>query len=278
MKKLSLILFSILLTLFSYSQVLIDRVEPPNWWVGMKNSSLQLMIHGKNIGKTDPAVDCKGVKIKKYRKAGPDYLFVDLQLKKDLKPCTLRFEFKDEYKTIATYDYELKGRENGSAQRTSFTTADNLYLIMPDRFANGDPSNDNMPGMKEKADRSNPNGRHGGDIKGIYDHLGYIRDNGFTAIWCTPLLENNMPAYSYHGYAITDLYKIDPRFGTNDSYRELIAEAHRKALRSLWIWSSTIWNRPLVDGGFATEGLGQSMARIHPFQLQGRCQYRSACF
>ncbi len=231
MKKLSLILFSILLTLFSYSQVLIDRVEPPNWWVGMKNSSLQLMIHGKNIGKTDPAVDCKGVKIKKYRKAGPDYLFVDLQLKKDLKPCTLRFEFKDEYKTIATYDYELKGRENGSAQRTSFTTADNLYLIMPDRFANGDPSNDNMPGMKEKADRSNPNGRHGGDIKGIYDHLGYIRDNGFTAIWCTPLLENNMPAYSYHGYAITDLYKIDPRFGTNDSYRELIAEAHRKGIK-----------------------------------------------
>lgn len=213
------------------AQVTIDHVEPPNWWVGMKNNTVQLMIHGNNIGRTDPVVSMKGIKIKRSQKAGADYLFLDLQISRDLKPCTIQLSFNDDRKPLATWNYELRARETGSAQRKSFTAADNLYLVMPDRFANGDPSNDDMPGLKEKADRSNPNGRHGGDIKGISDHLDYLQKLGVTALWCTPLLENNMPGASYHGYAITDLYKVDARFGTNDSYREMVAEAHRKGIK-----------------------------------------------
>ncbi|MBK7213730.1 MAG: glycoside hydrolase family 13 protein [Bacteroidales bacterium] len=230
--KRSLFLLILLFTFSSsFAQIIIDHVEPPNWWVGMKSSSLQLMIHGNNVGKTEPSVNVKGVKIKKYEKAGSDYMFIDLQIGRDVKPCTVTLSFNDEGKPLATWNYELKAREAGSASRKSFTTADNLYLIMPDRFANGDPSNDDMPGMLEKADRNNPHGRHGGDIKGIVSNLDYLQNLGVTGIWCTPLLENNMPAASYHGYAITDLYKVDPRYGTNESYRDMVTEAHRKGIK-----------------------------------------------
>jgi len=231
MKNILSLLLILTVSAHAIAQVTIDRVEPPNWWVGMKNGTVQLMVHGNNIGRTDPKVDVKGVKIKKYQKAGPDYLFIDLQIGKDVKPCTVQLSFMDERKALATWNYELKAREAGSAQRGSFTTADHMYLIMPDRFVNGDPSNDDMPGMLEKADRNNPNGRHGGDIKGITSSLDYLQKMGITAIWCTPLLENNMPGYSYHGYAITDLYKTDPRFGTNESYRDMVIEAHRKGIK-----------------------------------------------
>jgi neopullulanase len=231
MKRYLLLVFTLAIYAVSIAQVTIDHVEPPNWWVGMKSNRVQLMIHGHNIGRTDPFVATKGVRIKDSHKAGADYLFLDLQISRDLKPCTVELSFNDDRKPLATWKYELKAREMGSADRKSFTTADNLYLIMPDRFANGDPANDDMPGMKEKADRSKPNGRHGGDIKGITDHLDYLQKLGVTAIWCTPLLENNMPAASYHGYAITDLYKTDPRFGTNENYRDMVAEAHRKGIK-----------------------------------------------
>ena len=231
MKKSILLSIFLIAAAISIAQVAIDRVEPPNWWVGMKNRNLQLMIHGNNVGKADPKVDVKGVRLKKYQKAGPDYLFIDLQIGKDVKPGILKISLMDESKTLASYDYELKAREQGSAERGSFTTADNIYLIMPDRFVNGDPANDDMPGMLEKADRNNPHGRHGGDIRGIVASLDYLQKMGVTAIWSTPMLENNMPAYSYHGYAITDLYKTDPRFGTNETYREMVAEAHRKGIK-----------------------------------------------
>lgn len=239
MKNTLSFLIIFLVSVISYAQVTIDHIEPPNWWIGMKNNTVQLMVHGNNVGKTDPAVDVKGVKIKKYQKAGADYMFIDLQIGKDVKPCTVKLSFMDERKPLATWNYELKARETGSAQRGSFTTADNIYLIMPDRFSNGDRSNDDTPGMLEKADRNNPNGRHGGDIKGISNHLDYLQKMGITAIWCTPLLENNMPAASYHGYAITDLYKIDPRFGTNESYRDMVMEAHRKGIK---IIMDMVWN------------------------------------
>ncbi|NVO21207.1 MAG: glycoside hydrolase family 13 protein [Bacteroidetes bacterium] len=233
MKKYLIISFLIIYYSNTYAQVTIDHVEPPNWWIGMKNKTVQLMIHGNNIGRTDPSVSTKGVKIKKSHKAGSDYLFLDLQISGDLKPCTVQLSFNDDRKPLATWNYELKARSQGSAERKSFTTADNIYLIMPDRFANGDPSNDDMPGMKERSDRSNPNGRHGGDIKGISDHLDYLQKLGVTAIWCTPVLENNMPHASYHGYAITDLYKVDPRFGTNESFRDLVRDAHQKGMKTI---------------------------------------------
>ena len=231
MKKLSILALICLSFIAGQAQVSVDRVEPPFWWVGMKEPVVQVMVHGKNIGKTNVSVKATGVKIVKTQSPNADYVFIDLKIARNTKPLTVVFDFKDEGKTITTWNYELKARENGSARRKSFSTADNFYLIMPDRFANGDPSNDDMPVMLEKANRNDPNGRHGGDIKGITDHLDYLQKLGITALWCTPLLENNMPAYSYHGYAITDLYKIDPRFGTNENYRDMVAEAHRKGIK-----------------------------------------------
>lgn len=231
MKTFSLFLISVLLSGLALAQVEIERVEPPSWWTGMKNNSLQLLVHGKNIGKTKAAVEYSGVKVKASNSTGDNYLFVDLSIANNAKPGTLTIQFKEKDSVLTTFKYELKARNDGSAKRGSFTTSDMFYLIMPDRFANGDPNNDDMPGMLEKADRSNPNGRHGGDIRGITEHLDFIQKLGATTIWCTPLLENNMPAYSYHGYATTDLYKVDPRFGTNESYRDMVNAAHKKGMK-----------------------------------------------
>lgn len=231
MKKTALFLFLFFLYQTSISQILIDHLEPPFWWIGMKNSSLQLMIHGKDIGKTTPSLKYEGVNVKEAINTGTDYLFLTLTITPTAQPGTFSIDFREGDKVAATRQYELKARASGSAERQGFNTSDLIYLIMPDRFANGDPGNDNMPGMLEKADRNNPNGRHGGDIQGIKNHLDYLQKIGVTAIWNTPLLENNMPAYSYHGYAITDLYKIDPRFGTNESYRDLVDAAHAKGIK-----------------------------------------------
>jgi neopullulanase len=231
MKKLSTTFILICICGFINAQVIIDHVEPPFWWTGMKVNTVQLMVHGTGIGNSQAVTKTKGVSISENYKAGNDYLFVDMNVSNGAVAGKVKIYFKTGKDTVTFIDYELKARLKGSAQRKSFTTADVIYLIMPDRFANGDPSNDDMPGMLEKADRSNPNGRHGGDIKGIKDHLDYLKKLGVTAIWSTPLLENNMPAYSYHGYAITDLYKTDPRFGTNESYREMVEAAHSKGIK-----------------------------------------------
>lgn len=231
MKKFPLLIICLFILRAAFPQVAIDHVEPPCWWTDMKNNSLQLMIHGKDIGKTKPFFEYKGVSLKGSASTGDDYLFVDLSIGAFAKPGTIAISFKEKDSVLITYKYELKARAKESARRQGFNTSDMMYLIMPDRFANGDPNNDDMPGMLEKADRKSPNGRHGGDIKGITDHLDYLQKLGVTTLWCTPLLENNLPAYTYHGYAATDLYKIDPRFGTNDSYREMVDAAHKKGIK-----------------------------------------------
>ena len=231
MKKITVLLAFFLITGYNFAQVNVDHIEPPFWWTGMKENKVQLMIHGNNIGSTVAWTKAKGVSIGKVKNAGDNYLFVDLVIGNSAIPGMIKIYFRKEKDTLTSINYELKMRAPNSAQRKSFTTADAMYLIMPDRFANGDPTNDDMPGMLEKADRTKPNGRHGGDIKGIKDNLDYLQKLGITAIWNTPLLENNMPGYSYHGYAITDLYKIDPRFGTNDSYREMVQAAHNKGIK-----------------------------------------------
>ena len=231
MKKIATLLAFLLITGYNYAQVNIDHIEPPFWWTGMKENKVQLMIHGTNIGNTVASTKAKGVSILKVKNAGNNYLFIDLNVGNAAVPGTVKILFSKGKDTVSSIAYELKKRAVGSAMRKSFTTADAMLLIMPDRFANGDPSNDDMPGMLEKANRSDPNGRHGGDIKGITDHLGYLQKLGITAIWNTPLLENNMPDHSYHGYAVTDLYKIDPRFGTNDSYRAMADAAHAKGIK-----------------------------------------------
>jgi len=231
-QKLMLVVF-ILIAASGFSQeVKLDRIEPPNWWTGFKNKSVQLLVRGTNIGLTTPEIKYNGVVLQKVNTvSNPNYLFLDLTISDKAKPGTFRISFKLNKKSVAEYTYRLSERKPGSAERKSFTSADVIYLLMPDRFANGDPSNDNMPGMKEQANRGNSDGRHGGDIKGISDHVGYLKDLGVTAVWSTPLLENNMEKYSYHGYAITDYYRIDPRYGTNEDYRALSDKLHANGLK-----------------------------------------------
>jgi len=210
----------------------VSKVEPPFWWVDMKSDFLQLLVYGENITNSEPDIQYPGVKIEKvHRVTSPNYLFIDLNIGNLAEEGDVPITFSVDGRRVAVHHYSFYKRREGSAERTGFTPADVIYLLMPDRFANGDPSNDNMPGMIEQADRSNPNGRHGGDIKGIIDNLDYIEDLGMTAIWPNPLQENNMPAFSYHGYAITDFYKVDERFGTNDDYLKLVKSCHEKDLK-----------------------------------------------
>ena len=209
----------------------VTRVEPLSWWTGMK-MPLQLLVQGENISEYNVAVEGgTGVSVEKVNKAdSPNYLFVDVKIAADARPGTYYIVFSKEGESFK-YPYEIAERREGSAERASFTTADMIYLIMPDRFANGDPSNDSVEGMPDKADRSKAFGRHGGDIQGIIDNLDYISGLGATAIWCTPLLEDNLPVTTYHGYACTDYYHIDARFGDNDLFREYVRKAHEKDLK-----------------------------------------------
>lgn len=211
----------------------IERIEPAFWWTGMKNPQLQLLVHGDSISKSQIIINYPGVKLLKLNKvSNPNYLFVDLWIDAKLaKAGKFDILFKQNGKIKASYSYELKSRRQNSSQRQGFSSADVIYLLMPDRFANGDAANDNVDSQPEKANRAIDYGRHGGDIKGIQDHLDYIKELGATAIWCTPVQENNHTKYTYHGYAISDLYKIDPRFGSNDEYAGFVTASHKKGLK-----------------------------------------------
>ncbi|PKQ64047.1 alpha-amlyase [Labilibaculum manganireducens] len=233
MKRILMIFLTVLLigSSSAYAKYKIDHLEPSFWWTGMKNTSLQLLINGENIADLQPEVNYAGVSIMKVsRVANENYLFVDLKLSEITKAGSFDILFKKGAKTILKYEYQLLERKAGSAERVSYTPADVMYLITPDRFANGNMANDNVEGLPEGLDREQKDGRHGGDIQGIIDHLDYISDMGFTSIWSTPLLENNQTTYSYHGYAITDYYQIDPRFGTNEDYRKFSKEARKKGI------------------------------------------------
>jgi glycosidase len=208
-----------------------DRVEPPFWWAGMAHTGLQLMVHAPDIGATRVEVRHPGIRIlETVAVDSPNYLFITMDIA-DALPGKIPLEFRSGDRTLYSYEYELKPREEGSRYRMGFNASDAVYLLMPDRFANGDPANDDMPGMLERADRSNPDGRHGGDIQGIINHLDHIADMGFSALWINPLLENNQPRYSYHGYATTDFYRIDPRLGTNGDYRRLVDLAAERGIK-----------------------------------------------
>jgi glycosidase len=212
----------------------IDHVEPPFWWAGMQEQRLQLMVHGPAIAELDPALDYPGVRIAQVtRVANRNYLFIDLMVDSKAAPGTLQIDFRgkgDAARRNTSYTYRLLARESGSSQRKGFDTQDAIYQIMPDRFANGNPANDSVAGLADKLDRKLGHGRHGGDIQGIIDHLDYIAGLGFTQLWPTPLVENDMPAASYHGYAATDHYKIDPRYGSNEDYLRLSKEARRHGI------------------------------------------------
>ncbi|MFC6876644.1 glycoside hydrolase family 13 protein [Flavobacterium myungsuense] len=213
----------------------IERIDPPNWWVGMRTKQITLLVYGSAIQDLEPSINYSGVKILKTEKVeSPNYLFVTIDIDSNTIPGDAKIEFKKNGKTKITKSFPLLNREKNSANRIGFSTKDAILLIVPDRFANGNPKNDNTPKSIEKANRNDESGRHGGDIQGIINHLDYIQSLGYTQIWNTPLVENNMPNYSYHGYAATDFYKIDERFGTNEEFKTLVSEAKKRNIGLIW--------------------------------------------
>lgn len=219
------------LSLVSENQGEVTRVEPLSWWTEMQ-TPLQLMIQGDNISEWSVSVaNSDEVKIKKVHKAdNPNFLFLDVSISIDTPAGDYTLLFEREGKQFKL-PYTIEKRKAGAATRKSFTTADMIYLLMPDRFANGDPDNDSTACTTDKLDREALFGRHGGDIQGIIDHLDYIADLGATAIWSTPLLLDNEPQHSYHGYACADYYKIDPRYGSNELYKTMVSESHKRGVK-----------------------------------------------
>lgn len=220
------------LNLPAQQTIKIDRIEPSFWWSGMDYNKIQLLVYGKGISDCAVKVNSKDILLQgTHNVSNPNYLFIDLLINATAKPGLYSFTFTNLKGSSAKFAYELKIRDTATDRWQGFSSSDAIYLLMPDRFANADTSNDSVADMLEKENRISPHGRHGGDIAGITNHLDYIADLGFTSIWINPLLENNMPEYSYHGYGITDFYKVDPRFGNNDDYVTLIDAAHDKGLK-----------------------------------------------
>lgn len=224
----------VVLFLASFSfQAQIEKVEPPYWWVDMNHDQLELLIYGKDIAGFTASVDNKNIQISGVKKTeNSNYLFLNLDLSKATSgKFNINFSKKGK-RTDFSVPYELKERTQDSKLREGFNSSDAIYLITPDRFANADVSNDLVKTMNEKTiDRNDGYGRHGGDIKGITNHLDYIDEMGFTAIWPSPLLTNDMKEASYHGYAMTDFYQVDPRFGTMEDYIELAKNSKNKGIK-----------------------------------------------
>ena len=222
-------------TLTMNAAVKIDRIEPTDWYVGLKDASLQLMVYGKDIKTADVTTDYPGVKIDSLvRLDSPNYLLVYMNVK-DAQPGTMTLLFQ-QGKQKKKVNYTLKAREKKGEERYGFSNADVLYMLMPDRFASGRTDNDQIKGLRPyKNDRTQPSLRHGGDLEGIRQHLDYFKELGVTALWFTPVLENDSPDHgtqsTYHGYATTNYYRVDPRFGSNEEYRQLCDEAHAKGIK-----------------------------------------------
>ena len=234
MKQTLLTVMAVLSLLFPFSSksyAVIKKVAPTFWWAGMKNSELQVLLYGEDIASSEVSISSKDIYLKEIvRQSNSNYLIIYLDLN-EAKAQNFDIILKKGRK-ITKVPYELKERIRKGSDIEGFTSSDVLYLIMPDRFANGNPENDVVPGMLEnKVDRNEQYARHGGDFKGISEHLDYISDLGVTAVWLNPTQENDMKDGSYHGYAITDYYQIDRRFGSNEEFLQLVNEAHGKGLK-----------------------------------------------
>ena len=235
MKKLLLLL---LITNTTFAQI--DKVEPPFWWSDMNLSSIQIMFYGKDIAQYDVTVS-NSIVIENIKKTeNPNYVFVTINTK-NIPPQDITFSFLKNKKIAFTQKYSLKRRRENSKFRKSYDASDVIYLIMPDRFANGNPNNDSTQESTEKADRKNPGGRHGGDIEGIIKNLDYLKSLGVTALWPTPLCQDNDKTYSYHGYGQSDVYKIDSRYGTNDDYAKLSTELHNRGMKNIMDYVTNHW-------------------------------------
>ncbi|NNF32774.1 MAG: glycoside hydrolase family 13 protein [Saprospiraceae bacterium] len=218
------IVFVLVSGFYTVSGQNIQHIEPPFWWNGMEDPRLQIMVHGKDIGSAQVKVEGDQVSLEKsINVSNPNYKFIDLIVHKNAPEQQVKITFEDPDTVIY---YPLKKRTDYSRDRQGFNNSDIIYLITPDRYANGNTDNDNIPGFHDPLNRTDPYGRHGGDIAGLRAKLDHIVDMGYTAIWLNPLLENNQYEQSYHGYATTDYYKVDPRYGTNEDYKNLIAAAN----------------------------------------------------
>ncbi|CAM4165670.1 Glycosidase [Pedobacter westerhofensis] len=232
MKKLCVI-FLVLLSANTWAQSKLDHVDPLFWFTGMKNPKLQLLVHGKNIKGYTAKLDYPGVKlVEVHQVENPNYLFIDLEISAAAKAGKFPISFMENGKKKFDYSYELKNRDASPSRIQGVTNKDLIYLLMPDRFANGDPSNDKVKGLAEQTlNRDSMYYRHGGDIQGVMNHLDYFKDLGVTTLWMTPEVENDMPKASYHGYAVTDHYQIDPRYGTNALFKAYVEKAHANGLK-----------------------------------------------
>ncbi|MCB0445378.1 MAG: glycoside hydrolase family 13 protein [Gelidibacter sp.] len=228
----------LLLSSAVFSQV--EKIEPPFWFANMHNPELQLMVYGQAISKYDVSVSNNVSLVNVTKTENPNYQFITLNTKNS--PAEIfTIAFSENGKTIQKLEYELKPRKTQSASRKGFDASDVIYLLMPDRFSNGNPDNDNTDATVEKTDRTNLGGRHGGDIQGIINHLDYIKELGATTLWSTPLLEDNEPTYSYHTYAQSDYYKIDSRYGTNQDYQRLASELHKRHMKLIMDYVTNHW-------------------------------------
>ncbi|NWF88010.1 MAG: cyclomaltodextrinase N-terminal domain-containing protein [Ignavibacteriaceae bacterium] len=219
----------ILITTLAAQSFKISKIEPPNWWTGMKNTELQLMVYGENLSDIKVKSSNSKLKIKKITSSeNSSYIFVDLSLK-NIKADRYKFVFSKGAET-QTIEYPILERQISPNEQQGFSTSDVIYLIMADRFCDGNPSNNKIDDSLDQFTSDDLDGRKGGDIEGIISKFDYLKELGVSTIWVTPMLENNM-WMSYHGYAATDLYRIDPRFGTNEQYKSLVDEAHKRGLK-----------------------------------------------
>ena len=223
---------ALLATLSGRAQETLVRMEPPNWWAGMEHNEITLLMYGEDIANYEVEINRAGARLRQViRVENPNYLFLDLVLDENIEPGNIPIRFLKGGEWAFTRDFPILTREEGRENLTGFDASDVIYLVTPDRFANGDPGNDAVAGMKEKPNRKNKSGRHGGDLEGIAANLDYLEDMGFTALWLNPVIENDMPDYSYHGYAATDFYRVDARFGTNEDFRDLCRTADKKGMK-----------------------------------------------
>ena len=217
-----------------------QKVEPAFWWKGMKNPELQILLYGKNIANQTIEIS-DGIQIKNLQKVeNPNYVFVTVNTN-EINVPKFKINLKNGKKLVSSYQYELKERKPNSANRDSYTSKDVFYLIMPDRFANGDESNDSVSQLTEKVNRNDRDGRHGGDLKGIINQLDYLKNLGTTTLWLTPVCEDNEPKTTYHGYAQTDLYKIDARYGSNEDYQKLSQELKKRDMKLVMDYVTNHW-------------------------------------
>jgi len=209
----------------------VDKVEPPNWWADMKHNKIQLMVYGEDLDSVQvKSLSSDITVLKTYPLSNSSYAFIDIEIKKSAQPGIPTLALSSR-KGSTKLRFPLFKRRKSDAEHHGFNSSDVIYLIVPDRFANGDTTNDNIKGMPDGLRRGDPLGRHGGDLQGVISKLDYFNGLGVTTLWLTPVIENNAPFVSYHGYAATDLYKVDARFGSNDLYKEFVRQAHEHKLK-----------------------------------------------